>query len=330
MQYKEITNLDPSFPNVFPEGSQIFLVDTGWSDVDCFGKKVSETDYDHLKLLGPPISVKFRIPILSNEEWYEEYSKENNFSICCVIKKYGINKKFWETNGHFYIFNQNTNCYLNTYGKDAQNMNPRDYYHTKEEAIKFLRNYIEPKSIQLEEKKDMWQTYIDEVLDNLTTQQKSFTAFEVSETAQSDMKQDGLFERHRNMRQYIHNAMDNVVGYVKSLKDFGLYEAYHFTPTQPTPSTLPTPQTTATYHRYPDARGSITVPKEAILSLGWLPGRRVYAEKANNEIIISTNPSILSTRYTIDRSYNIRPTRHILNNQSRYSVSVENNKIVIK
>ncbi len=177
-----------------------------------------------------------------------------------------------------------------------------------------------------------WQDLVDNILDTWTTQNKSFTAYEVSVQVQKDLEQDGLdFVRHRDMRDYIHTEMNKTNSYQKVYHDFGTYKAFQYVPLpQSSVSQLSISTTTTKSTRWPDQRGSITTPKKLVSQLGWNRGQTIYIINDHDGLHLTDQKQTQSkTTYTIDKNLNIRVTKRHLLPKTNYTVFIKDKEILV-
>jgi len=183
-----------------------------------------------------------------------------------------------------------------------------------------------------------WKDFVDSIIDNWTTQNKSFTAYEVSKQVQADMEQDGLdFVRHRDMRDYIHEQMDGVIGYDKVYTDFGSYKAFQYQSSQSRNNFVNaitnyknTVAVEPKYVRTPDARQSITIPKELVEKMGWVVGQTIYIINDYDGLHLTDKLQTQSkTSYVVDKNLNIRITKKHLPNKTTATVFKKYGEIIV-
>lgn len=108
----------------------------------------------------------------------------------------------------------------------------------------------------------------------------------------------------------------------------------------PVVAPAPAPAVLATVSRTPDARGTISIPKDMVTSLGWKPKDRILAIKSNTKGLIlrkATNVAASINKYdphyyTVDRSYNVRITKSTLDaaGVTRNVVQLKSDKIIVE
>jgi bifunctional DNA-binding transcriptional regulator/antitoxin component of YhaV-PrlF toxin-antitoxin module len=195
------------------------------------------------------------------------------------------------------------------------------------------------------------QSRIDDIVAEWVRDGKMFTAFEVSLA----VKEEGVHERHRNMREYIHQAIHNAGiargDYSRTLMDVGAPEQawvyhpvgsnpYEYEPLDRTghdrvkvprsalPRGLRNPARlvmgpSGTLSAIPDGaygtdqRGRVTIPVSLLDAIGVGPGDRVnvLCDSANDQVLIS-KASGASSSTSPDASYVAEPDGNVRITQS--------------
>jgi len=189
------------------------------------------------------------------------------------------------------------------------------------------------------------QSRIDDIVSQWVRDGKMFTAFEVSLA----VKEEGVHERHRNMREYVHQAIHNSGiargDYSRTLMDVGAPEQawvyhpvgsnpYEYEPLDRTghdrvrvprsslPRGLRNPArlvmgASGTLAAIPqgaygtDQRGRVTIPVSLLSKLGVNPGDRVsvLCDAANEQVLISRASGTASG--SPDASYTAEPDGNV-------------------
>lgn len=333
-RYKEFVISHNDKDEILPQGSQIFIkypnlllkIKVGWSDISYQGKLIAGQT---IKTIGEGMLI--RIPIqneVKNMTQFKEIVVPHNLedfpdelkkSLPLGSEWFGIYEGTWINKfcGRDFTRNIYNDCKTNT--------NWRGY------KIRI------PIQKEVKTVTQTWQDLVDNILDTWTTQNKSFTAYEVSVQVQKDLEQDGLdFVRHRDMRDYIHTEMNKTNSYQKVYHDFGTYKAFQYIPLQTNivPQS-PTPQfsvatVTNKSTRWPDKRGSITTPKKLVSQLGWNRGQTIYIINDHDGLHLTDQKQTQSkTTYTIDKNLNIRVTKRHLLPKTNYTVFIQDKEIIV-
>lgn len=211
----------------------------------------------------------------------------------------------------------------------------------------------------------MWQSQVDKFVKEFTNSNKVFTAYDVTKAVQAEQLNSGIKQptRHLEMRNYIHDKVCAVSGYMRKLEKLpNGGEAYHYKPvnpvqqvtTKPLGSVAPykafvpvsfsqsvnsvnNPPTTQLCNR--DKRGSISVPSRFVTQLAPTAERvSVYKDSQGKLFIQPDNfphkqQTDYITSYTIDSHKNVRVTKKTLSNLSHngpYQVSLDNGEITVE
>ena len=155
---------------------------------------------------------------------------------------------------------------------------------------------------------DPFLSQIDSVIENLTASGSSFILLDVYEKAVDETPTEHV-KSYLKVRKYILDQLDKVVYNKLKLEGGG----FLYSPLEtPEPEPLQ-PQTI--YHRHPDKRGSITIPKNLLEELGWGIGDIVFAkfsDVVDQQTVLFKEGLRARTSYTIDKNRNIRVTASML------------------
>jgi len=188
------------------------------------------------------------------------------------------------------------------------------------------------------------QSRIDDIIADWVREGRMFTAFEVSLA----VKEQGVRERHRNMREYVHQSIfrSGIArgDYSRTLMDVGAPEqawVYHPAGSNPyeyepldrsgfdkprvqrdsVPASLRNPSLlkagTASPHAIPqgafgtDQRGRLCIPVNLLAHLGAGPGQRVkvLCDQANDQVLISKGNG--TNGADSDTSYTVEPDGNV-------------------
>lgn len=203
------------------------------------------------------------------------------------------------------------------------------------------------------------ETLIVETVRAKVNDDEMFTAFDVSRIVQARQEEDGIpIERHRNMKDFIHDMMEQYVDsglFEKTLCDVGAPSPafiYHPAGTdtngyipqnraQPVnqPVNQPVKQFGQNGHRG-DARGTLAVPSQMVRSAEFHTGDIAYVSNGvrNGEqvLIIKKYPDDEFASYTVDSYDNIRITHSTLSSITdqgagidTFDFEVDGNTIVV-
>jgi len=184
---------------------------------------------------------------------------------------------------------------------------------------------------------------INEVVTDWIDQTRMFTAFEVSLA----LKEQGVRERHRNLREHVHQAIFRVGGprdYSRTLMDVGAPEQawvyhpqdsspYRYRPLDRTGHELPADDPTfvvpalrkpgrlvwgsAAQAAVPagafgtDQRGRLCIPTSLLQGIGSGPGQRVAVEAQADQGTLTIRPLGGTERAPADASYTVEPDGNV-------------------
>lgn len=189
------------------------------------------------------------------------------------------------------------------------------------------------------------QRVIALVVEDFTNEDKSFSAYDVSQKVQEDLKATNSFvfseHRHNSIKRDVHRECEVYVDaglYDRKVEDVGYgNRAFVYSPEGQSPSntqTVNVPTITSDV-RDTDARGTFCVPNYVVRSLNVVPFSSISVWIENGELVLGSSVPSNQTEvghYSVDAYYNIRITNRFLSQISgtQYSVTVNGSNIVVK
>ena len=174
------------------------------------------------------------------------------------------------------------------------------------------------------------QCLIEDTVKSFVDEKKSFTAYDVTVEARKSTKE--IFF-HDDVKDLIHSTMKNFTK-AYSRRPHPVHSSWEYVPVSKpigfvvddSVKSVDVSMPTFT----PDNRGRLAIRKRDVSKLNLQPGGVVYIRKFPNSLQVSNAPDIKADAvYTVDKYGNVRISKSLLPQASRYKYNVYSNRIVV-